>query len=102
MSRSCWLISLFHLLILNHRNVVIALRLLQGEFFFNVFIKFIIVFDNFIELESTPFFFFFFRAAPMAYGNSQARGVIGAAAASLLHSHSNARSKSQFVATLNP
>ena len=37
------------------------------------------------------FFFFFglFRAAPTAYGGSQARGVIGAVAASLNHSHSN-------------
>ena len=28
-------------------------------------------------------------AAPAAYGGSQARGLIGAAAASLCHSHSN-------------
>ena len=34
-----------------------------------------------------------FRAAPMAYGSSQARGWIGAAAASLHHSHSNTRLK---------
>ena len=34
----------------------------------------------------------FFRAAPVAYGSSQARGQIGAAAASLYHSHSNAGS----------
>ena len=32
------------------------------------------------------------RAAPMAYGSSQARGWIGAIAASLHHSHSNAGS----------
>ena len=41
-------------------------------------------------------FFFFFcllRAAPMAYGGSQARGGIGAIAASLCQSHSNARSE---------
>ena len=38
-------------------------------------------------------FFFLFRAAPMAYGSSQARGRIGAAAAGLHHSHSNTRSK---------
>ena len=30
---------------------------------------------------------FAFRAAPVAYGSSQTRGQIGAAAASLLHSH---------------
>ena len=42
-----------------------------------------------------PFFFFLnlFRAIPMAYGGSQARGRIGAVAASLCHSHSNAGSK---------
>ena len=41
------------------------------------------------------FFFFFciFRAAPAAYGGSQARGQIRAAAAGLHHSHSNAGSE---------
>ena len=34
-------------------------------------------------------FLFLFRAAPVAYGGSQARGLIGATAAS--HSHSNTR-----------
>ena len=38
-------------------------------------------------------FFSFFRAAPMAYGGSRARGLIGAVAAGLGHSHSNTRSK---------
>ena len=37
--------------------------------------------------------FYLFRAAPVAYVGSQARGLIGATAASLCHSHSNARSK---------
>ena len=36
---------------------------------------------------------FCFRAAPAAYEGSQAREPIGAAAASLHHSHSNARSQ---------
>ena len=50
------------------------------------------------------FFLFFFRATLMAYGCSQARGHIGATAAS----HSNARSEpslwptSQLMATLDP
>ena len=35
----------------------------------------------------------FFWPAPVAYGGSQARGLIGAAAAGLPHSHSNTRSK---------
>ena len=44
---------------------------------------------------SQIFFFVFglFRAAPMAYGGSQARGRIGAVAASLHQSHSDARSE---------
>ena len=37
------------------------------------------------------FFFFLFRAAPVAYGSSWARGQIRAAAASLCHSHGNPR-----------
>ena len=39
--------------------------------------------------DSFFFFFFLFRATPAAYGNSQARGQIGAAAAGLHHSHGN-------------
>ena len=43
------------------------------------------------------FFFFLsfclFRAAPMAYGSSQARGLIRATAAGLRQNHSNARSE---------
>ena len=46
---------------------------------------------------SLIFFFFclftFFRAAPAAYGDSQARGLIGAVAAGLRQSHSNAGSE---------
>ena len=38
-------------------------------------------------------FFFFLKAAPAAYGSSQARGQIRVAAAGLHHSHSNARSE---------
>ena len=39
------------------------------------------------------FFFLLFMAAPAAYGSFQARGQIGAVAASLRHSHSTTRSK---------
>ena len=39
------------------------------------------------------FCFLLFRAVPMAYGSSQARGGIGAAAASLCRRHSNTGSK---------
>ena len=38
-------------------------------------------------------FLSFSRVAPMAYGGSQARGLIWAVAAGLCHSHSNARSE---------
>ena len=54
------------------------------------------------------FFLLFLRAAPAAYGDSQARGQMRATAASLHHSHSNARSKpclqptSQLMTMLDP
>ena len=45
-----------------------------------------------IELTAYLFIYLFslFRAAPSAYGSSQARGSIESAAAGLNHSHSNA------------
>ena len=46
----------------------------------------------FLFLFFLSFFFFFFRAAPVAYGGSQARGQIGTAAGSLYHSHSHSHS----------
>ena len=48
---------------------------------------------SFAYVFTGVFLFVFLRAAPAAYGSSQARGKIGAAAASLYHSHSNAGSK---------
>ena len=54
------------------------------------------------------FFFFSFSATPLAYGSSQARGRIGAAAADLRHSHGNTGSEphlhptAHFTATLDP
>ena len=54
------------------------------------------------------FFFLLFRADPVAYGGSQARGPIGAEAASLHHSHKNVRSEPclrptpQLMATPDP
>ena len=68
--------------------------------------------ESFLFLVFFLFFFFFFallfRGAPMAYGGSQARGPIGAIAASLHHSHSNAGSEPclqptpQLMAMLDP
>ena len=58
--------------------------------------------------RSRNFFFFFFRAALAAYGSFQSRDPIEAAAASLHHSHSNARSElhlqptPQLAATQDP
>ena len=43
--------------------------------------------------------FAFSRATPMAYGSSQARGLIGAIAAGLRQSHSNAGSESHLRPT---
>ena len=43
--------------------------------------------------------FAFSKAAPMAYGGSQARGPVGAVAASLHHSHSNAGSEAHLGLT---
>ena len=40
------------------------------------------------HFDEQKIFCLFFRAAPAAYGSSQARGGNGAAAASLHHSHS--------------
>ena len=47
----------------------------------------------FIRTPVTLFVLSFSRATPMAFGGSQARGLIGAVAARLCHSHSNARSE---------
>ena len=45
------------------------------------------------------YFFVFSRAALVAYGGSQAKGLIGAVAASLQNSHSNVGSKPPLQAT---
>ena len=59
---------------------------------------------NFLSKRFLPFS----RCAPTAYGGSQVRGLIGAVATSLRHSHSNARSEPrmrptpQLTAMLDP
>ena len=50
-----------------------------------------------IPNPSPLFFFLLFRATLMAYESSQARGRIGAAAASIQHSHSSTRSLTHWV-----
>ena len=62
-----------------------------------LFLKLTNVLEMFhIDMTYYSFFlnFFLFRATPTAYGRSQARGQIRAAAAGLYHSHSNTGSKS--------
>ena len=60
------------------------------------------------DLWGGDFFFYLFRATPEAYGGSQARGRIRAAASGLHHSHSNTGSEvhlrptPQLKATPNP
>ena len=46
-----------------------------------------------LNLILKTFFFCLFRATSEAYGGSQTRGQIGAVAADLCHTHSNARSE---------
>ena len=59
---------------------------------FTNFIVYLPLQMSFFLLFVLFFVFCLFRATPVAYGGSQARGCIGAVAADLLHSHSNARS----------
>ena len=54
---------------------------------------YIIVLVSGVQLSDSIFFFCLFRATPIAYGGSQARGQIGAIADGPHHSHSNARSE---------
>ena len=52
-----------------------------------------------LDLFIILIFFCLFRAIPATYGSSQARGLIGATAAGLCHSHSNAESESRLQPT---
>ena len=55
-----------------------------------------------LRKKNLDFFFFFFllfRAAPATYRGSQVRGLIGATAAGLYHSHSNAGSEPHLWST---
>ena len=61
------------------------------------YLKFHVKFESYEFLQKANeffrlFLFLLFRAALVAYGGSQARGLIGAVAAVLRQSHSNARS----------
>ena len=54
----------------------------------------------FINIIYFLFIFVFSRVAPVAYGGSQARGLIGAVAAGLRQSHSNTGSELHLRPTL--
>ena len=57
------------------------------------------VFCGWLLLKNFIFYFLLFRAAPAAYGGSQARSQIGATPASLHHSYSNIRSEPRLQPT---
>ena len=66
-----------------------------------------LMFKDFLLLLLFFFFFCHFRAVPAAHGSFQARGRIGAIAASLHHSHNagsepHLRPTPQLTATLDP
>ena len=84
------LLLMNYLCFLSSENVFILLLSLKDIFIFSLDVEFWVG-----KLFSFVFYFIFclFRAPPAAYGGSQARGPIGATAASLCQSHSNARSK---------
>ena len=77
----------------------VSLKLYKLMFFKLLFFIYLFIYFAFLP---------FSRAAPAAYGGSQARGRIGAVAAGLHHSHSNVGSEphlqptSQLMATLDP
>ena len=66
----------------------------QGREFFFFFLFLFLFFLSFFFL-----FFWLFKAAPTAYGSSQARGQITASAAGLHHSHSHTGSKPSLQST---
>ena len=68
-------------------------KIFDKFYLINIFPKNYTLFFFTLSLSVSLSLFFRFRAAPVAHGSSQARGRIGAVAASLHHSHSNAGSK---------
>ena len=63
----------------------------KENFPFIIFLFLFAAFYLLFRVVPVTFFFFFLRAVPAAYGESQARAQIRAAAAGLCHSHSNTR-----------
>ena len=99
----CVLVALSHL----HQKVPVWEMTCRG--YFTIYGGFLQRKMFFLSLSVFIFIFLaFFRAAPAAYGGSQARGRIGTAAAGLYHSQSNERSEvclpptPQLMATLDP
>ena len=77
------------------KNLLASLSLLESKIILPTCLKYF-----FLSLSLSFFFGLLFRALPEAYGSSQARGWVGAAAAGLSHSHSNTRSESHLQPTL--
>ena len=99
-SRTCYLDVLINLALFFFPLSMVTLsgnviNFIYLYFFFKIFIYLFI-------------YLLLFKAAPAAYGSSQARGRIGAVAASLDHSHTEAGSElclrptPQLTATLDP
>ena len=83
----------------NHKSALLGHDLFlfcRQDYLWHIFYLFYFILFYFLS-------FCLSRAAPVAYGGSQARGAIGAVAASLHHSHSNAGSEPRHLtARLDP
>ena len=93
------------------RDYLLQINLWRQSIMFCAFHFLLSFLRSFLPFLCPSFLFVFLEPAPMAYENSQARGWVRATAASLCHSHRNARSKPclqdtpQLIAThriLNP
>ena len=95
-------------LLLKFYTVILVLVIVPSNSVIFSLLQFLIIGYIYQSCLLFYFIFFLFRAIPMAYGSSEARGRNGAAAASLCHSHSNVGSEphlqptTQLMAMLEP
>ena len=82
-----------YILIYDCVNIIVNIILIYD------YINVIYILNQFAVHLKLAHFVCVFRAIPTAYGSSQASGQIRAAATSLCHSHSNARSESHLQTT---
>ena len=79
---------------MSYVSIEVLFIFLMNDFYFFHYSWFIVFSQFSTEVLSIYLSFFVFsRAAPEAYGGSQARGLIRGVAASLRHSHSNTGSE---------